>query len=278
LAAVIGCALALIPGLILFATLDGICARMYEKTKGRFGGLPWVCIGLSLQWAYWELHYAPLIPLVKPSIPVQILFGFTAAGIWLFARTRTTSPWKWAVVGLVPVVGPVFAVARLGLMPLGSTTKPTVRRSAVTVLIGYLLLLGGTVPLVGHTRSDAVHSPDGNARVVITRTGLVDINDMSFEWQRLSGPFVTESQDIYTTPRETYPPLTVHWSPNGSRILVTGSRFEVVESGERAGERLYLMYDVTSRRLWTNAKADRREPVRFGGPDVAHVSWIPSLM
>ena len=108
-------------------------------TKGGGAGIVWVGLGLFIQWRYWEINHAPYVPLLMPSPFIIVAFVFTAGGIWLFARTRSMGAWKWALLALVPVVGPLFAGLRLLLMPVIRPRRPSFGSVAFTVLPGLIL-------------------------------------------------------------------------------------------------------------------------------------------
>jgi hypothetical protein len=104
----------------------------------------------------------------------------------------------------------------------------------------------------------------------------VDLN-VTFEWQRLFGPFVVQSRDLYTTPDERSTVMTVRWSRDSARVLVTGPTFDVVEPVRVGNDRLYFLYEVQADRRWTNATADRYQLPRFTAEDVVSIQWIPDL-
>jgi hypothetical protein len=130
--------------------------------------------------------------------------------------------------------------------------------------------------LGAHTRLSATKAPDHQARIVATATQFVDLN-MTFEWQRLLGPFVVQSRDLYTTPDERSTDMTVRWSHDSARVLVTGPKFDVVAPAREGNDRLYLLYEVQADRRWTNATADRYQLPRFTAEDVVSIQWIPTL-
>ena len=71
--------------------------------------------------------------------------------------------------------------------------------------------------------------------------------------------------------------MTVRWSRDSARVLVTGPKFDVVEPARVGDDRLYLLYEVQADRRWTNATADRYQLPRFTGEDVISTQWIPTL-
>lgn len=71
--------------------------------------------------------------------------------------------------------------------------------------------------------------------------------------------------------------MTVRWSCDSARVLITGPTFDVVAPARVADDRLYLLYEVQADRRWTNAAADRYQPPRFTAEDVVSIQWIPDL-
>jgi hypothetical protein len=82
---------------------------------------------------------------------------------------------------------------------------------------------------------------------------------------------------MYTTPDERSTVMTVRWSGDSARVLVTGPKFDVVAPGRVGDDRLYLLYEVQADRRWTNAAADRYQLPRFTAEDVLSIRWIPTL-
>ena len=247
-----------------------------RKTPARWAGVPWLCLGVGLQAIYWRTHYAPFVPLVVPSAWIAILLLVAAAGVWRLARARDLHPWKWSLLACLPALGPVLAFVRLVTRPVTIPQKRSFAAFAGTAGLGYVLLCVGVMSLGVHTRLSATPAPDHQARIVATATHFVDLN-VTFGWQRLLGPFVVQSRDIYRTPDERSTLMTVRWSRDSARVLVTGPKFDVVEPARVGDDRLYLLYEVQADRRWTNATADRYQLPRFTGEDVTSTQWIPTL-
>lgn len=267
-------------GWILLSPLPIVFLLVYwvvtRKTPARWAGVPWLCLGVALQAIYWWTHYAPLVPLVVPSAWIAILLAVTAAGVWRVARARGLNPWKWSLLACLPALGPVLAFVRLATRPVTIHPKRSFAGFVVTAGLGYALLCVGLVFLGAHTRLSAAPAPDHQARIVATATRFVDLN-MTFEWQRLFGPFVVQTRDLYTTPDERSTDMTVRWSRDSGRVLVTGPRFDVVAPARVRDDRLYFLYEVQADRRWTNAAADRHQLPRFTAEDVVSIQWIPTL-
>jgi hypothetical protein len=269
-----------VAGWILLSPLPFVFLLVYwvvaRKTPARWAGIPWLCLGVGLQAIYWWTHYAPFVPLVVPSPLFAILLSVTAAGLWRLARARGLHPWKWGLLAWLPALGPMLVFVRLALRPVTTPQKRSFSVFVVTAGLGYVLLCVGLVSLGAHTQLSATPAPDHQARIVATATRFVDLN-VTFAWQRLFGPFVIQSRDIYTTPDERSTVMTVRWSRDSARVLVTGPQFDVVEPARLSDDRLYLLYEVQSDRRWTNATADRYHLPRFTGEDVISIQWIPTL-
>jgi hypothetical protein len=247
-----------------------------RKTPARWAGAPWLCLGAGLQAIYWWIHYAPFVPLVYPSAFSVILLLVTASGVWRLARARGFHPWKWSLLACLPVLGPMLAFVRLATRPVTIPQKRSFPAFVGTAGMGYMLLCVCVVFLGTRSRLSATPAPDHRARIVATATHFMDLN-VTFEWQRLLGPFVIQSRDIYRTPDERSTVMTVRWSRDSARVLVTGPKFDVVEAARVGDDRLYLLFEVQADRRWTNATADRYKLPRFTAEDVASIQWIPDL-
>jgi hypothetical protein len=217
------------------------------RVQGRWAGLPWLCITLPFQLIYWAVHYAPYVPLVVPSRRMVALLFIATAGIWMFARRRVIAPWKWSVLGLLPLLGPLFAITRLGAMPITFPAKLSPKAFTLAAGVGYVALLLGGIVSFGEGRVSAVPAPDERARLVATATRLMDLN-ITFQWQRLLGPFVIQSHHIYKTPDERSTAMTIRWSRDSTKVLISGPNFDVVERERPRGGRLYLLYETGSTR------------------------------
>ena len=281
--------------LILVGTVYLVVLGTIRFTKGGCAGTAWVGLGLLIQWMYWATNYAPYVPLVMPSNFILVLFVFTAGGIWLLARTRTTGAWKWALLGLVPVVGPLFAGFRLLLTPIKHPRRPAFWRIALTVLPG--IMLCAFTGLQGMNRSQpdqAVEAPNQGARVLVTSAAVVGYPLKKLEWQRLAGPFIIESRPFHTIPHYLWNWDALHsapfirWSEDSSRVLVTGVHLQDdnsplptrniggIQAKEADGH--YLLYDAENDRPWCNAVVSCEQLPHFTYEDVASVRWVPALV
>ena len=263
-------------------------------TKGGGAGTAWVGLGLLLQWMYWATNHAPYFPLLIPSPFILVLFFFTGAGIWMLARTRTTGAWKWALLGLVPVVGSLFAGFRLLLMPVTRPRRPSFGRLALTVLPGVMLCVFTGLEGMNRSHPDqAVEAPNEKARVLVTSAAVVGYPLKRLEWQRLAGPFIIETRSLHTIPHYLWNWDALHsapfvrWSSDSSRILVTGVHRQVNESPklhtdiesapakEAFGH--YVLYDAENDRLSCNAADGCKTFSPFSDEDVKNIHWVPTL-
>lgn len=267
-------------GLILVSPLTLVFLLVYwlkdRKAPARWAGAPWLGLGVGLQAIYWWTYYAPYVPLLVPSPGIAILLLVTAVGVWRLARARGFHPWKWSLVGCLPVLGPMLAFVRLVNRPVTIAQKRSFPVFAVTAGMGYILVCAAIVSLGTRTRLSVTPAPDHRARIVATATQVLDLN-VTFEWQRLLGPFVVQRRDLYRTPDERSTDMTVRWSRDSAKVLVTGPKFDVVGAARVGHDRLYFLYDVQADQRWTNASADRSHLPRFTAEDVASISWVPDL-
>lgn len=267
-------------GLILLSPLTLVFLLVYwmmaRKTPARWAGAPWLGLGVGLQGIYWWTYYAPFIPLLVPSPGIAILLWVTAAGVWRLARARGFDPWKWSLLACLPVLGPMLAFVRLATRPVTILQKRSLPVFVVTAGMGYMLMCIAIVSLGTGTRLSATPAPDHEARLVATATQVLDLN-VTFEWQRLLGPFVVQRRDLYRTPDERSTDMTVRWSRDSAKVLVTGPKFDVVDPARVGHDRLYFLYEVHADRRWTNASADRYHLPRFTAEDVVSIPWIPDL-
>jgi hypothetical protein len=264
---------------VLYPVFSGTC----RVTKGRFGGVAWVFLGLYCQWRYWHTHHAPYVPLLKPSILMLVCFTFTAIGIWIMARMRTTGAWKWAFVGLVPIVGPLFAVSRLVLLPVVRPRGCSLGKLAMTIVPGFVfaVFFAMLAPLTS-SQDEAVEAPNEGSRVLIISENFVGHPLFKLEWQRLVGPFIIDTRSFHAAShrhahihkmRHTF---SIRWSEDSSRILVTSHSAELVESAKPPGDALYVMYDVRSQKVWCNAVRNCNDAPRFSEDDIVRISWFPA--
>ena len=280
--------------LILIGIVYVVVLGTVRFTKGGGAGTAWVGLGLLIQWMYWATHYAPYFPVLMPSAFIVVLIVFTAGGIWMLARTRTTDAWKWALLGLVPVVGPLFAGFRLLFMPVIRPRRPSFGSLALTVLPGVMLCV--LTGLQGMNRFDpdqAIEAPNEGARVLVTSAAVVGYPLKRVEWQRLAGPFIIETRPLHTIPHYLWnwdamhsAPL-VRWSSDSSRILVTGVHLQADESPEptlhiggaqvKEADGHYLLYEAVDQRLWCNAAVSCETLPHFSEDEITSIVWIPAL-
>lgn len=238
-------------GVILLSPLTLVFLLVYwlmaRKTPARWAGAPWLGLGVGLQGIYWWTYYAPFVPLLVPSPGIAILLWVTAAGVWRLARARGFDPWKWSLLACLPVLGPIFAFVRLATRPVTIPQKRSFPVFVVTAGMGYMLMCIAIVSLGTHTRLSVTPAPDHGARLIATTTQVLDLN-VRFEWQRLLGPFVVQRRDLYRTPDERSTDMTVRWSRDSAKVLVTGPKFDVVEDARVGHDRLYFLYEVQADR------------------------------
>jgi hypothetical protein len=270
-----------IVGRVVLSPLPLLIVPLYwiitRRGRGQLAGLPWLFIALTLQILCWHVHYAPYVPLILPSYLTLALNTMAAGGIWMFARSRVTDPWKWSVPAFLPVLGPLLVAARLSTMPITFPVKRSFKGFIWTAGAGYtVLLFVGLFLWFGQSHIKTVLAPDRHGRIVVTGTRFMDLN-MTFEWQRLLGPFVIQAHHFYKTPDEVSTAMTIRWSQDSTKVLISGPKFDVVEPERLRADRLYFLYEPGSAQRWTNARGDRLHLPRFTVENVASIPWTPSL-
>lgn len=140
----------------------------------------------------------------------------------------------------------------------------------VGVLIGFAgARFGERVTVVSLSPDDATRAWVVELPRFIDRNIAVKVEDIA------SGKVTT----VFTSPDEGRPVGSerIVWAADSSRFVLLGRHFYVLpEARLPGGESLYLLYDIRSGKLWSNAAQQTRVPA-FSGGDLEGTEWASSF-
>ncbi|MDH3274880.1 MAG: hypothetical protein OEM99_10120 [Gammaproteobacteria bacterium] len=148
------------------------------------------------------------------------------------------------------------------------------------ILITGVLIIGVLIGLAGARFGEQVTvaslAPDEATRVwVVELPRFIDRNFAVRVEDLETGNLTT----IFTSPDEGRPVGSerIVWATDGSRFVLLGRHFYVhPEASLPSGESLYLLYDLRSGELWSNA-AQQTELPTFSREDLAATQWRGAL-